>query len=551
MVAELEEEGGGEGVVGRFLLLRVSASLARLVVVFDLQVSFHLRSVLVVSWGEETDRERQSKNASFDSLIAPSPFVAASCAPSRVRKSWSSSTRASPARPVSSLRKCLSVSPRRATPDSRCGTVSTLRQHSVHPPERLGGRGVVAGSAKEEAKENCGKRKADESTTTTPGVSAIADRRSARSSLVARTEKHLTSTSTCYPQAPPLPALPATSTFTRSVSAETLTRAPPGPPARPTSARKPSSSLPPSPLSHHSTTLRTSTTPLDGSGHLTSAEDTTDYQLAGWEECCGRRRRAEWTLEGEPLSKLIQRVEVRREAFKGCAGVYEGLSVAHCGQNALSSGVHFVLRSPTSQQSRSLSPSKTRTDRLDLSQWRPRHTLAAIVAIFLLYLFLRRTSSSHIPFHYPLPLPTGNTTFAPTPDRAIPPYVHYVFGLSPTFGNKPFDFIHFICLTSALVILKPEVIYMHYVYEPNTWYWRRFVWDVEQSGTTRLEMVKERDVTDVFGKPIEHFAHKADVLRLEALRDYGGVYLDVDVLVIKGAFCLFSSLDNCFEVEGE
>jgi hypothetical protein len=81
---------------------------------------------------------------------------------------------------------------------------------------------------------------------------------------------------------------------------------------------------------------------------------------------------------------------------------------------------------------------------------------------------------------------------------------------------------------------------MHYVHEPETWYWRRFVWDVEQSGTTRLEMVKERDVTDVFGKPIEHFAHKADVLRLEALRDYGGVYLDVDVLVVKGALLSFS-----------
>lgn len=47
-------------------------------------------------------------------------------------------------------------------------------------------------------------------------------------------------------------------------------------------------------------------------------------------------------------------------------------------------------------------------------------------------------------------------------------------------------------------------------------------------------MIKERDVTSVFGQEVEHFAHKADVLRLEALRDFGGVYLDMDVLVIKG-----------------
>jgi hypothetical protein len=89
-------------------------------------------------------------------------------------------------------------------------------------------------------------------------------------------------------------------------------------------------------------------------------------------------------------------------------------------------------------------------------------------------------------------------------------------------------------MSSALVILKPEIIYFHYVHEPTGWYWQQFKDRVEQSGTTRLQLVKQRDVTEIFGNPVEHFAHKADVLRLEALRDYGGVYLDVDVLVTRG-----------------
>ncbi|GAA6050554.1 hypothetical protein JCM3770_005597 [Rhodotorula araucariae] len=163
-------------------------------------------------------------------------------------------------------------------------------------------------------------------------------------------------------------------------------------------------------------------------------------------------------------------------------------------------------------------------------QW-PVAALIAFLAILLL-VFSRR-SSPPIPFHYPISTPTGNTSFSPTVDRQVPPYVHYVFGLSPTFGGAPFNFIHFLCLTSALVTLRPEVIFFHYVYEPDTWYWHRFVADVERSGSTRLEMVRERDVTEVFGNPVEHFAHKADVLRLEALYKYGGVYLDVDVLVIR------------------
>ena len=94
--------------------------------------------------------------------------------------------------------------------------------------------------------------------------------------------------------------------------------------------------------------------------------------------------------------------------------------------------------------------------------------------------------------------------------------------------------MQYLCLSSALVVLKPEIIFMHYVHEPSGWYWDQFKQRVNDSGTTRLEMVQQRDVTQVFGNPVEHFAHKADVLRLEVLRDYGGVYLDVDVLVVKG-----------------
>lgn len=157
----------------------------------------------------------------------------------------------------------------------------------------------------------------------------------------------------------------------------------------------------------------------------------------------------------------------------------------------------------------------------------------------LYFIFHRSTAPTAIPFHFPLGAPHGNTTFSPTPERQIPPYLHYVFGLSPTFGDKPFAFLTYVCLSSALEILKPEVIYMHYVYEPTGWWWNEWKDRVAKSGTTRLEMVKQRDVTSVFGRPIEHFAHKADVLRLEALRDHGGIYLDVDVLVVRGPPVLF------------
>lgn len=95
------------------------------------------------------------------------------------------------------------------------------------------------------------------------------------------------------------------------------------------------------------------------------------------------------------------------------------------------------------------------------------------------------------------------------------------------------------------MILRPEVIYFHHVYPPSGWWWEQLRSRVEKSGTTRLELVKQRNVefVDVIGQPVEEYAHKADVIRLEVLRDYGGIYLDTDVVVIKGQslMCLLPS----------
>ncbi|KAM0787013.1 hypothetical protein ACM66B_006281 [Microbotryomycetes sp. NB124-2] len=167
---------------------------------------------------------------------------------------------------------------------------------------------------------------------------------------------------------------------------------------------------------------------------------------------------------------------------------------------------------------------------------RRRSLIAAVVVMSLLALWLlarRRTAST--PFEHKMGPPTGNTTWSPSPQsrQLVPPYVHYVFGLSEDFGGKPFSFIHYVCLMSALVKLKPLKIYMHHVHEPTGFYWNEIKLAIDRSKTTELVLVKQRDVDQVFGNPVEHYAHKADVLRLEALRDYGGVYLDVDVLVLK------------------
>ncbi|KAK4056133.1 hypothetical protein OIO90_002864 [Microbotryomycetes sp. JL221] len=170
--------------------------------------------------------------------------------------------------------------------------------------------------------------------------------------------------------------------------------------------------------------------------------------------------------------------------------------------------------------------------------YRTRRRVALLVASSVLALWLVAwpslgSSSRRTPFEHNLGPPAGNTTWSAVGDQQVPPFVHYVFGLSPDFGGKPFSFIHFVCVMSALRKLKPETIYVHHVYEPTGFYWDEIQREIANSGTTKLELVKQRDVTHIFGNKVEHYAHKADVLRLEALRDYGGIYLDIDVLVVK------------------
>jgi len=107
----------------------------------------------------------------------------------------------------------------------------------------------------------------------------------------------------------------------------------------------------------------------------------------------------------------------------------------------------------------------------------------------------------------------------------IPNTIHFIFGLDERFGGKPFSFIHFLAVYSAWKVNRPAEILFHYHYEPDTIWWK------EARPYVRLNRVEIP--TEVFGNPITHFAHKADVIRLEQLQRHGGVYLDLDVVCLN------------------
>jgi hypothetical protein len=107
----------------------------------------------------------------------------------------------------------------------------------------------------------------------------------------------------------------------------------------------------------------------------------------------------------------------------------------------------------------------------------------------------------------------------------IPRVIHYVFGLTPDFGGKPFGMLHYACIMSALAHLKPERCVVAYAHEPDTPWWHKL--------RPHIHARRIDPPVSVFGRPVRHYAHRADVWRMETLLAEGGIYLDADVLVVR------------------
>jgi hypothetical protein len=95
--------------------------------------------------------------------------------------------------------------------------------------------------------------------------------------------------------------------------------------------------------------------------------------------------------------------------------------------------------------------------------------------------------------------------------------------MAPAAGGKPWSLVHYACLKSTAQRIKPEAIFLYCEYEPSgPW------WELSRELVT-VERIKAP--REIFGNPVAHFAHRADIVRLEMLLSRGGIYLDADVFV--------------------
>jgi hypothetical protein len=107
----------------------------------------------------------------------------------------------------------------------------------------------------------------------------------------------------------------------------------------------------------------------------------------------------------------------------------------------------------------------------------------------------------------------------------IPNILHFVFGMAPDFGGKPFSLVHYLSVKSAVELNKPTAAIIHFQYEPQGEWWEK--------AKPLLTLNKIVAPDSFMSRPFYHVAHKADVVRLQALKETGGIYLDLDTISVK------------------
>ena len=114
----------------------------------------------------------------------------------------------------------------------------------------------------------------------------------------------------------------------------------------------------------------------------------------------------------------------------------------------------------------------------------------------------------------------------------IPDIFHFVFGMAADFGGRPFSLSHYLAIKSAADVNKPAAIFFHYEFEPSGEWWEK------AKPLLTLNKIKAPD--SFMGRPLYHVAHKADVVRLQALKETGGIYLDLDTIYVRPLQGLFN-----------
>ncbi|XP_069130281.1 uncharacterized protein [Argopecten irradians] len=105
----------------------------------------------------------------------------------------------------------------------------------------------------------------------------------------------------------------------------------------------------------------------------------------------------------------------------------------------------------------------------------------------------------------------------------VPNIVHYVW-----YNMRPMRFYHFLSVYSVFKIQKPCVIFIHGDFMPTGEYWNFLLKIVPN-----ILFLQQIPPVEIANKTILHIEHKTDITRLNVLKEYGGIYMDTDEILLR------------------
>ncbi len=108
----------------------------------------------------------------------------------------------------------------------------------------------------------------------------------------------------------------------------------------------------------------------------------------------------------------------------------------------------------------------------------------------------------------------------------IPKVINFLFGLDNSFCNKPFEYFHYLNILSAKYINKDYTINLYYYHRPNN------IWFDELENICNLIKLDSLEVFIPSNK-IAYTEHLSDIIRLNIINKFGGIYLDIDTICVK------------------
>lgn len=168
-----------------------------------------------------------------------------------------------------------------------------------------------------------------------------------------------------------------------------------------------------------------------------------------------------------------------------------------------------------------------------------------IVAIVSLFLFLFHHKANNLPLRYIVCSPQywaneldegfegfDNVTGAPHGQYIIPNYIHFL-----RYGNKlkQVNFIDAVNILAAFKNQNPDKIIFHTNQDTFTGkFWRYLLSLPGFNDTIQFEYIEPID--SIFGRKMHSRYrdwHSSDILRIDVLRKFGGIFIDNDVYVVK------------------